>query len=270
MFKNSITLALCLISTAAFATQCPQHYFNGQEPKLFMPLKQDKELCYAAYATAYSYINRSAIYSAEHLTKEAVLAAKKIGHKDSFHEDPNLFGSDKAVLDDYKLNGFDLALHLTPHADMPTQEAQYESYSLANIVPQINNKDIWNEIEISTRLMAVKHSELYVISGGVYAPSTQRLNDRIPVPNALFKAIYSPKTGEAGVYLSNNNSSNHYKVISVDQLRKITGIDVFPSLSAKAKAIPAELPEAQRVKGKKAVLEKKLNKLKIIIENHIS
>lgn len=71
---------------------------------------------------------------------------------------------------------------------MPTQEAQYESYSLANIVPQINNKDIWNEIEISTRLMAVKHSELYVISGGVYAPSTQRLNDRIPSTKRIIQS----------------------------------------------------------------------------------
>lgn len=117
--------------------------------------------------------------------------------------------------------------------------------------------------------MATKYGDVYVVTGGLYNASTQKLKNRIPVPNAMFKAIYTPKTGEAGVYVSDNNADGHYKVISVDQLKKISGLDVFPGIPAKAKAIPAELPEAQRIKGKKAVLDKKLHKLKNLLVGHL-
>lgn len=270
MFKNSITLALCLMSTSVFATNCPQHYFNGQEPKLTIPLQQDQELCYTAFATGYSYSSKTAFYSAEHLTKKNVAAAKTLERIDSFHEDANLPETARAELTDYKGSGFDRG-HLAPNADMPNKDAQHESFSLANMVPQLhaNNAGIWSDIETTTRVMATKYGDVYVVTGGLYNASTQKLKNRIPVPNAMFKAIYTPKTGEAGVYVSDNNADGHYKVISVDQLKKISGLDVFPGIPAKAKAIPAELPEAQRIKGKKAVLDKKLHKLKNLLVSHL-
>jgi DNA/RNA endonuclease G, NUC1 len=253
MKKQALTLALCLFTSSAFATSCPQHYFSGQEPGLTIPLQQNREICYTVFATGYSDATRTAFYSAEHLIKKNVLSAKKLKREDSFHEDPNLPESAQAKLTDYKGSGFDRG-HLAPNADMPTKQAQYESFSLANMVPQlhVNNAGIWSEIESTVRNMATTYGDVYVVTGGLYNASTQKIKNRIPVPNALFKAVYVPKMKEAGVFISDNNSSGSYKVISVNQLKKLSGIDVFPSLPNQKKELAMELPEVKQKDHKPA------------------
>lgn len=267
MLRQSLPLAFCLISSSVFATSCPQHYFNGQEPKLTIPLQQDKEICYTAFATGYTYSTKTALYSAEHLTKKNVLAAKKLERDDTFHEDPNLPDFARAELADYKGSGFDRG-HLAPNADMPTKDAQYESFSLANMVPQLhaNNAGVfWSEIESTVRYMATQYGDVYVVTGGLYDSSTQKLKRRIPVPNAMYKGVYIPKTGEAGVFISDNNASGEYKVVSVNQLKKISGIDAFPSLPAKAKNDAAEFPEVQQRNSKSTTPHQKPSKLKKLL-----
>lgn len=236
-----ITLASGLFAATAWATSCPEHYFQGQEPRLLAPLKQDQELCFTSFATGYSYASRAAIFSAEHLSSKNIRRAKKMKRDDNFHEEQQLPEQARAHLQDYKGSGFDRG-HLAPNADMPTKKSQYESFSLANMVPQLhkNNAGVWSEIEKVARSMAARYGDVYVVTGGLYDASTQKLKGRIPVPNALFKAIYVPVTQKAAVYISDNNTSETYKLISVADLQKRTGIDVFPTLSAKVKStIPA-------------------------------
>lgn len=252
MKKISVIFLSYLTASSVFATNCPEFYLHGQEPALSVHLQHEQpltqELCHSSFATVYSDSMRIAFYSAEHLTAASVAAAKKLRRDNLFHEDPNLPDVVSADLADYKDSGFDSG-HLASDADMPTTRAQYESFSLANMVPQnpTNNSGIWNKIERATRRVATTFDDIYVVTGGVYNSSTNKLKNRIPVPNALFKAIYIPRTGDAGVYISDNNASGEYKIISLEQLKERTGIDVFPDLPNKVKQLAAELPEAQRI-----------------------
>ena len=112
---------------------------------------------------------------------------------------------------------------------------------------------IWLDIEQATRAMALKEGEIYVVTGGVYDQTTQSLRGQMPVPSALFKAVYIPSKQLAGVYFSENNRSGNYQIMSVAELAKKTGFDVFPSISPSLKLQQGELlvPVAHKVKNKR-------------------
>jgi DNA/RNA endonuclease G (NUC1) len=68
--------------------------------------------------------------------------------KNAFHAEPMLPKEERAELADYEHTGFDRG-HMAPSGDMPSLEAQQESFSLANIAPQTPelNRGIWEGIE---------------------------------------------------------------------------------------------------------------------------
>jgi DNA/RNA non-specific endonuclease len=75
---------------------------------------------------------------------------------------------------------------MTPSGDMPDERSQYDTFSLANLVPQEpkNNRGIWEGIESAVRQLAEKRGELYVITGPLFVGSSvQQLNGRVLVAN---------------------------------------------------------------------------------------
>lgn len=216
------------------ASNCPEHYYQGKEPSVVIPLQKDQELCYQAYAIGYSYSTKTALYAVEHLTDKNLKKAKKLERDDSFHEESALPETARATLSDYKGSGFDRG-HLAPNADMPTKNAQFESFSLANMVPQIhaNNAGIWSRIEANVRDLTYENGESFVVTGGIYNATKLRIGKRLPVPNAMFKAVYIPKTKAVGVYFSKNEADSDYQLISLKDLKSMTGISVFPDLEKK-------------------------------------
>jgi endonuclease G, mitochondrial len=234
-------LGTLAIAHSANATNCPQHYFQ-REPQLTATLMMDKELCNEAFAIGYNYHSRTAIYSAEHLTAAAVNKAKRLKRNDEFHPDDRLPEAAQSWLTDYRGSGFDRG-HLAPNADMPTPSAQYESFSLSNMVPQlhIQNAGIWSAIESTVRELALQNGDVYIVTAGIYDGTTQAIKNRVPVPNAMYKAVYVPAAGMFGVYVSNNDSSNTYQIVSLSDLQKRTGVSPFPALSGyrTKKSLPA-------------------------------
>ena len=123
-------------STNEHLTQCGEQYYQNTLPQ---PLG-DKQLdlyylCFQGFAVGYSGITKTALWSAEHLTRQRIETANTLERIDNFHEESRLPNSAKAVLNDYRHIPFDRG-HLSPNADMATLESQYDSFSLANIVPQ--------------------------------------------------------------------------------------------------------------------------------------
>ncbi len=125
-----------------------------------------QELCFEAFAVLHSRLSRTPLYAAERLTRKNLEAAKALSRKDSFHAEDRLPEGDRAELSDYARSGYDRG-HMAPNADMPTRKAQAESFSLANMVPQVheNNAGVWAGIEAAARELAREEGELYVISG---------------------------------------------------------------------------------------------------------
>ncbi|MEO0003208.1 MAG: hypothetical protein RLZZ22_900 [Pseudomonadota bacterium] len=240
------------VPALATTTDCPQHYAGGQPPALiqskFKPRTQ--ELCFEAFAVLHSGVSRTPLYSAEHLTRKKLEAAKALSRKDSFHAEDQLPERDRAELSDYARSGYDRG-HMAPNADMPTRKAQAESFSLANMVPQIheNNAGVWAGIEAAARQLANDEGELYVISGPAFIGKDIQQIGRVLVPTHVWKVLYSPKQQQAGAYLVTNDKTKEYSVLSIAELQKLVGIDALPGLPAQAREQAMSLPKPQGNRG---------------------
>lgn len=248
----ALALWVLAVPVSVAATACPQHFVAGQPPTITeAKLKpRTQEVCFVAYAVLHSGVSRTPLYAAEHLQRDNLVLAKKLSRKDSFHAETALPASDRAELDDYQRSGYDRG-HLAPNADMPTREAQRESFSLANMVPQIhaNNAGVWAGIEAAARSLAMEEGEVYVVSGPVFVGSNIKKVGNVLVPTHLWKAIYSPKQQRAGAYLITNDEAKDYAAMSIVDLEKMVGLNVWPSLPLKIREAGMTLPKPQSQRG---------------------
>ena len=240
----AVTFAAATASGPALAefASCNQHFAAGQPPQIVNPKLRSRtqELCFEAFAVLHSGVSRTPLYSAEHLTRQNLASAGELSRKDSFHAEDRLPERDRAELSDYARSGYDRG-HMAPNADMPTRKAQGESFSLANMVPQVheNNAGVWAGIEAAARKLA---SDIKSIGRGVL------------VPTHVWKVIYSPRQQRAGAYLVSNDKTKEYSVLSIAELEKLAGIDPLPALPAQAREKAMDLPKplAQHGGGRKS------------------
>jgi endonuclease G len=138
-------------------------------------------------------------------------------------------------------------------ASYPIQ-SQDECFSLANMMPQIpeNNRGPWEGIESTVRKMARSTGDLYVVTGPIFqGENLQRIGGAVMVPTRMFKAIYDPRTKEAGAYLLENSADAQPRTVSIAELERSTGISIFPSVSSKIKSMPMNLAETTSYKERK-------------------
>lgn len=246
--RFALFVSLFLLATPAWAT-CANQYYRGAAPRLAQSAARDvRELCYDDFAVGHSSVTLTPLWSAEHITASEVDAARSIGRHDDFHPDDNLPFDRRAELSDYRRSGYDRG-HMAPSGDMPTPEAQYQSFTLANVVPQVRsfNSGLWQRIEIAVRNLAVREGELFVVTGPVFSGGADTVpSGRVRVPQSLFKAVYDPARGQAGAYVADNAAGGRYRVISIAELQALIGADVFPSLPAAIKARAMDLPRPER------------------------
>ncbi|TCS34744.1 endonuclease G [Paucimonas lemoignei] len=237
-----------------FEADCRDQFADGAAPEVIAEklAAKTRKLCFEGFAVLHSGVSRTPLWSAERLTPARLEQAKTVERKDAFHEEKRIPFWQRAELEDYKRSGFDRG-HLSPAGDMPTEQAKFDSFSLANIVPQHprNNQILWEGIEYSTRELAFERGDLYVITGPIFEGSTlERLNGRVLVPTHLFKAIYDPINKEAGAYVAKNEAGMAYQVISIEELEARIGIRLFPTMRAdirtKAMALPRPRPYKYR------------------------
>jgi endonuclease G, mitochondrial len=129
-------------------------------------------------------------------------SARATPRQGRFHDDERLPPDDRAVLSDYTRSGYDRG-HMTPSGDMPSAEAQQQSFSLANIVPQTAalNRNLWEGIERAVRHLAERQGKLYVVTGPLFqGTQLQALKGRVLIPTATWKAVYDPAAPGAAAY----------------------------------------------------------------------
>lgn len=216
-------------------SNCERMYPAGLAPKVTAPEFREaiqptyRELCYRAFAVGHSGRTRTALWSAEVLDKASLDMASQVSRASEFEADGNLPESERSELDDYRRSGWDRG-HLAPSADMPSREAQQESFRLSNIVPQNNamNGGPWVELEQRVRGEARKR-KVYVVTGPLFRGSTDALKKRVLIPTAMFKAMYAVDKG-AVVFIVENSEKGTAYTLSVDQFTKTFGLDPFPGL----------------------------------------
>ncbi|SDD57916.1 endonuclease G [Cupriavidus sp. YR651] len=248
-------LALASLYAGARDSQSPQcaHVLGTGQPSVGKITGGTQLLCYRGYAVLYSSQTRTALWSAERLTREGVDAARKLPRDSDFYEEGRLPEADRAKLTDYgRRSGFDRG-HLAPSGDFPDMASQAESFSLANVVPQdsVSNRRTWSHIETSTRKLARQYGSIQVVTGPAFVGNARMLGGRVRIPDFIWKAIYVPGTG-AAAYIARNDATPAYSVITVDELRHFTGIDPFPTLSVTMRSTAIDLPPPTPHPGEKA------------------
>lgn len=243
-FSYVLKVSLFFLSISTFADnsayyqqthieQCGEHYFQQTVPKQTNDKNFDiYYLCFQGFAVGYSGVSKTALWSAEHLTKQRIEQAQLLERTDNFHEESQLPDSVKAFLTDYKKVPYDRG-HLAPNADMATVEQQYDSFSLANIVPQnpLQNRQVWRKLETNTRYLAIQYGEVYVITGTAFSTNPVKLlKNRVFIPSHLFKIIYIPSINQAIVYYAPNDDSQFVETISLAELNQRIHFDVMPTL----------------------------------------
>ncbi len=242
----AVVVAVLAGHAAAAPNGCPAQFVGGEAPNLVNPkLSRDASLlCFEAFAIGFSGLTRTPLWSAEHLTAQRVESARGLEREGRFHPEPRLPPGQSATLEDYAGSGYDRG-HMAPDGDMPTEAAQAESFTLANIVPQAPalNRGLWAEIERAVRRWTTQHGDLYVVTGPVFTGTQlQFLNGQVAIPTLVFKAVYDPARQRGAAYLARNADDGGYQAISLAELTRLTGIDVFPAAPGQAKLHVAALP----------------------------
>ena len=253
-FPSIVAILLNISVAVAATTSCPDHFANGQAPDNINQKMSAKtrEVCYSGYALKHSGITRTPLYSAEHLTRDRMLQGKGLKRQSKFFPDPNIPASERAELHHYARSGYDRG-HVAPSADMFDLQSQQECFSLANMVPQVpeNNRGPWEGIESTVRKLAKDRGNIFVVTGPIYQGETERIGGAVMVPAKLYKAVYDPQRQEAGAYLLDNTAEAQAQKISIAELEKIAGIDVFPAISASIKSKLMRLPDPKSFKERK-------------------
>lgn len=248
----SVTL---MAAPAIAATKCPEHFADGAAPVLVNAklAPSSRELCNSRFAVLHSGVTRTPLYAAEHLTRGSIAAAQAHDQRDNrFHPDTRLRVVDRARLDDYARSGFDRG-HMAPSGDMTDAASDYESFSLANMVPQAGglNRNSWADLENYVRRLTTTLGTTYVVTGPLYEGSKLKtLNGRVLVPTSTWKAVYAPGQG-AGAWIATNTAAPRWQVVSIAELTRRTGIDPFPRLAAATKAKVPAFPNFGRENAKR-------------------
>ena len=244
---------IACLSSPAWATKCPQHYAGGQAPTVTKSsLKpRTQELCFRAFAVMHSGVSRTPLWSAEHLVRANVDAAQSLSRIDSFHPAAALPAADRSELSDYARSGFDRG-HMSPNGDMPDRVSQGESFSMANMVPQVhaNNAGVWAGIEGAVRQLASRDGEVYVVTGPAFIGNQiDSLKGRVLVPTHLWKVVYRPAKDQAVAYLITNDETRTYKSLSVTELERMIGIQLLPGVAQRVRDTAMTLPAPSRESG---------------------
>lgn len=208
----------------------PQFFANGTPPAI-APQAQFRELCYEAFAVLHSGTTKTPVYVAQRLNRRLIEDADEKRAK-RFFADARLPSAERAELEDYKRSGYSRG-HMAPAGDMHTPTAMAQSFSLANMVPQIaqHNSGAWSKIEQDTRHYVKRaKGDVFVITGPVFTDAGPRIGaNGVKVPTYLYKLVYDATTQRAWAHWQQNREGETVgRPISYQELVNRTGVEFLP------------------------------------------
>lgn len=236
--RDSAAAARPAPSTAALNQdfgRCPQFFAGGRAPAVAIGGRL-RALCFDNFAVLHSGETRTPVYVAERLNREILLKAKTVQRHDRFFADARLPSGERADLDDYRGSGFARG-HMAPAADMPTDQAMAQSFSLANMVPQDprQNSGPWARVEEDTRKYVMRaQGDVHVITGPVFADQRTIGRNGVRVPSHLFKLVYDPATGRAWAHWQQNRpDAKVNKPLSYAAFQQWLNLDLLPGVKVR-------------------------------------
>lgn len=217
---------------------CPQFQVFGypamSDPKI---LRRAFYTCRAGYAGMYDPAERTPLWIAEHLLKSDLQGLAEREFLD-FIPDPDIPRGALPKPGDYAKSGYDKG-HLAPAADFKhSQTAMAETFQFANAVPQApqSNRHTWKQLEDSTREIAYRRGEIYVISGPIFSEGQRaKLRNSVSIPVSVFKILIDPESRTmTGFIVPNSNSvDKEFRVyqVKVREIERLTGLNFNPALS---------------------------------------
>ncbi|RRW77623.1 DNA/RNA non-specific endonuclease [Pantoea dispersa] len=204
---------------ASAKSTCPGKFLNDNPPAV----KYDQEICFTDFTVLYSYQLKAPVVSAEHLTADEVKAAGLMKRKDSFHAEPKVPVQYQSKPADYRNSGYDQG-HMIPNGDAPDTQAQFETFSLSNMTPQLPdlNRKAWRLMEDAVRKQVAQEGSAFIITGAI--PGTKTIGHGVNVPSYIWKAVKT-NSGES-VYLGDNSTGTVTK-LTTQQFEQAWKIDPF-------------------------------------------
>lgn len=190
-------------------------------------------LCFEAFAIVHDASTRTPKVVLQAIDRASLVAAQAVPRVDRFYEEARLPAAERATLADYRGSGYARG-HLAPAADMPTVDATAQSFSLANIVPQVpaHNAGAWSRIEGDTRSYAMRATGIvYVATGAVFeaVPAAIGPGRRVSVPTVLYKLVHDPARRRSWAYWQRNAAGTSAEApITREELVQRLGYDPMP------------------------------------------
>jgi DNA/RNA endonuclease G (NUC1) len=144
--------------------------------------------------------------------------------------------------DDYTHSGYDRG-HMAPNFAIATRygdAAQEETFLMSNIIPQTPhvNRHLWKDLEMSVAKRYGRcFGEVWVVTGPVFEPPFEKLKSGVSIPSAYYKIIADEHDGYLRVmaFLVEKDCPPYTRIktrlVSVDRIEELTGLDFFPKLS---------------------------------------
>ncbi|WP_414465293.1 DNA/RNA non-specific endonuclease [Klebsiella michiganensis] len=195
--------------SAAAKSDCPGKFLNDNPPAI----QYDQEICFTQFSVLYSDKLKDPVISAEHLTAAEVTAAGQMKRKDSFHAESQVPKQFESTPKDYAKSGYDQG-HMACNGDMADTKAQFESFSLSNMTPQLPdlNRKAWRLLEESVRKQVLSSGEAWIVTGMI--PGSKTIGSGVNVPSVIWKAVKA-KSGES-VYVGDNTTGTVTKLTTSD------------------------------------------------------
>lgn len=172
--------------------------------------------------------SKTPVYAVERLNEQRL--ARKAKRTDRFYEEARLPSRERSTLADYKATYGGRRMdrgHVVSAGNQSSQEGMAQSFSLANMVPQVPsfNRGTWSKVEQDTRKYVKRaKGDVFVITGPVYSERPRRLGPgKVWVPDVMFKLVYDPNAGRAWAHWLPNEEGVQ-RLISYNELARRTRI----------------------------------------------
>lgn len=209
-------------------------------------------LCFANFVSFVSSDTKTPLLVVEHVNRPQLI--ESYNHqgkvKVRFHREPRL--PQKAQAFDemyqptvYENSPYKMATMASPYYQISFLDID-NTFSFANVLPvsiDLRN-NLWTAIEKALRLYIYDTAREGYIASGSYYDANHTIHriggvNGVAVPTHIYKAFYFPNQAIASAYWMKNDNSGRYEVISLEELKRRTGIDVFPNImdNIKTKAV---------------------------------